>query len=376
MSVIVKTVESRKEFKDFIRFPLTLYKDCPYYVPNLYLDEAKMLDPRRNAMDRYSLSRKFLAYKEGRVVGRVAAIINHLANEKWDHREVRFGWIDFIDDPEVSRALIDAVTDFGKAHGMTTIAGPLGFTDFDNEGCVVEGFDEISSFVLKYNYPYYGKHFEALGMSKLNDWLEFRFTVPDTVPEKIARASTLVAQRNNLHLRKVSKREITRGGYGRRLFDLVNRCYAPLYDFTVMPDDVADQYIDSFLSLLDMRYLPVVEDAEGNVVAMALMMPSLARAARKCRGYLFPLGWWYILKTLYIKPDEGLELMLIAVDPAYRNRGVHAMLFDNVIRLAIENGFKWADSNAEMETNTSVQNLFNGFDRELMRRRRVFGKEI
>ena len=185
MPVTIKTVQSKADLRTFVKFPIGLYKDCPYYVPNLYLDELTALDPSRNPMSQYAKSEKFLAYKDGKVVGRVAAIINEIANRNWNHQEVRFGWMDFIDDKEVSRTLMEAVIAFGKEHGMTQVSGPLGFTDFDNEGCVVEGFDDISSFVLKYNYPYYGEHFEALGFGKAVDWLEFRIYVPDQVPEKV-----------------------------------------------------------------------------------------------------------------------------------------------------------------------------------------------
>ena len=376
MSVVIKTVESKEDLKTFVKFPLQLYKDCPYYVPNLYADELAALDPEKNAMGKYSLSRLFLAYKDGKVVGRVAAIINQIANRDWKHAEVRFGWIDFMDDREVSKALIDAVIAFGKENGMTTIAGPLGFTDFDNEGCVIEGFDDISSFMLKYNFPYYGAHFEALGMEKVNDWLEYRIYVPQQVPEKVVKAARIISERYNLHLRKVTKKEVKKGNYGRMLFDLINRTYCGLFDFTVMPDDVVDQYINTFLGVLDMKYMTLVEDAEGKLVAMALTMPSLAHAVKKGKGYLFPLGWWHIFKSMYIKHEEAIEFMLIAVDPEYRNRGVHAMLFNDLIPKLIEDGFKYGESNAEMETNTSVQNIWNLYQKEFKRRRRVFGKAI
>ena len=376
MSVVIKTVESREDLRTFVKFPLQLYKDCPYYVPNLYADELTSLDPDKNAMGRYSLSRKFLAYKDGKVVGRMAAIINRIANRDWNHAEVRFGWADFIDDKEVSKALVDAVIAFGKENGMTSIAGPLGFTDFDNEGCVVEGFDDISSFMLKYNYPYYGAHYEALGMEKINDWLEYRIYVPDQVPEKVAKAAKIVAERYNLHVRNITKKEVKKENYGHKFFDLVNRTYCHLFDFTVLPDDVIDQYIDTFLGVLDMRYITLVEDAEGRLVALAINMPSIAHAVKKGNGYMFPLGWWHILKSLYIKHEDALEFMLIAVDPEYRNRGVHAMLFNDLIPKLIEDGFKYGESNAEMETNTSVQNIWNLYQKEFKRRRRVFGKAI
>ena len=376
MSVVVKTVESKADLKTFVKFPLQLYKNCPYYVPNLYADEMVALDSQKNAMGKYSLSRKFLAYKDGKVVGRIAAIINQIANKDWAHAEVRFGWVDFIDDKEVSKALMDAVIAFGRENGMTTIAGPLGFTDFDNEGCVVEGFDDISSFMLKYNYPYYGAHFEALGMEKINDWLEYRVYVPEQVPEKVVKAAQLVSERYNLHIRKISKKEVRKENYGRKLFDLVNRTYCQLFDFTVLPPEVIDQYVDTFLGVLDMKYITLVEDAEGKLVAMALTMPSIAHAVKKANGYLFPLGWWHIFKSMYIKHEEALELMLIAVDPDYRNRGVHAMLFNELIPNLIEGGFKYGESNAEMETNSSVQNIWNIYQKDFKRRRRVFGKTI
>lgn len=376
MSVVVKTVESKADLKTFVKFPLQLYKNCPYYVPNLYADEMVALDSQKNAMGKYSLSRKFLAYKDGKVVGRIAAIINQIANKDWAHAEVRFGWVDFIDDKEVSKALVDAVIAFGRENGMTTIAGPLGFTDFDNEGCVVEGFDDISSFMLKYNYPYYGAHFEALGMEKINDWLEYRVYVPEQVPEKVVKAAQLVSERYNLHIRKISKKEVRKENYGHKLFDLVNRTYCQLFDFTVLPPEVIDQYVDTFLGVLDMKYITLVEDAEGKLVAMALTMPSIAHAVKKANGYLFPLGWWHIFKSMYIKHEEALELMLIAVDPDYRNRGVHAMLFNELIPNLIEGGFKYGESNAEMETNTSVQNIWNIYQKDFKRRRRVFGKTI
>ena len=376
MSVTIKTVNSQKELKEFVKFPLKLYKNCPYYVPGLFMDEMAALDPAKNPMSKYASSRLFLAYKDGKVVGRVAAIVNEIANRDWKHQEVRFGWIDFIDDMEVSKALIDAVISYGKELGMTSVSGPLGFTDFDNEGCVVEGFDQISTYALRFNYEYYGRHFEALGMTKANDWLEYRIYVPDALPEKVTRISNIVKERYNLSVKKLTKKDVTKGGYGQKLFDLVNRTYNHLYDFTVLPQDVMDKYVDSYLSLLDMDYVTAIEDPEGKIVALAVAMPSIAKAVQKGRGYLFPFGWWHLLKAMYFKHDEAIELMLIGVDPEYRNRGVHAMLFTQFIGNLIKGGFKYGESNAEMETNNSVQNLWNDYQKDFVRRRRVFTKEI
>ena len=376
MPVTIKTVHSRADLRNFVKFPLHLYKDCPYYVPGLFMDEMGTLDPKKNPMGKYARWELFLAYKDGQIAGRVAAIINEIANRDWNHAEVRFGWIDFIDDKEVSRALIEAVAAFGKQHGMTTISGPLGFTDFDNEGCVVEGFDDISSYALRFNYPYYGEHFEALGFGKVNDWLEYRIFVPDKVPDKVSKASALLQERYNLHIRKITRKQIRSEKYGQKMFDLVNRTYCELFDFTVLPQEVMDHYIDSFLGLLDFKYVTLVEDAAGRMVALAVTMPSIARAVQKGRGYLFPFGWWHLVKSMYLRHEEALELLLIAVDPEYRNRGVHAILFNEIIPNLIEGGFKYGESNAEMETNSSIQNVWNLYEKEFKRRRRVFSKEI
>lgn len=375
MSVIIKEVQSRKDLRDFVRFPIRLYKDCPHYVPNLYLDEMHALT-EKNPMTRYSKTAKFLAYKDGELCGRVMAIINEIANRDWNHAEVRFGWMDFVDDMEVSRSLIDAVVAFGKKHGMTQVSGPLGFTDFDNEGCVVEGFDDISSFMLKYNYPYYGKHFEALGMTKVNDWIEYRIYVPDQVPERVSRGAAIVAERYNLHIRKITKRDVRKEQYGQKIFDLINRAYCKLFDFTVLPQEVIDSYVDTYLGLLDLRYVTLVENEEGRLIAVGITMPSLAHAVHKCRGYLFPFGWWHVIKSMYLKHEEALELMLIAVDPEYANKGVHSMLFNEIIPNIQQGGFKYGESNAEMETNNKVQNLWNLYQKDFKRRRRVFSKEI
>ena len=377
MPVTIKTVESRKDLRAFVKFPLKLYKDCPYYVPGIYMDEMSTLDVTRNPMGHYSKSAKYLAYNEkGEIVGRVMAIINEIANRDWKHDEVRFGWMDFIDDKEVSKALIEAVVAFGKAHGMTQISGPLGFTDFDSEGCVVEGFDDISSFALKYNYPYYASHFEALGFGKVNDWLEYRIYVPDEVPEKVTRMAALVSERYNLHIKKLTRKVIKDEDYGTKLFELVNRTYCDLFDFTVLPHDVMQSYVKTYLGQLDPKFITAVEDKDGNLVAFSASMPSIAKAVLKGRGYLFPLGWWHLLKSMYLKHEEALELLLIAVDPEYRNKGVHVLLFNDLIPMLIKGGFKYGESNAEMESNNNVQNLWNMYRKDFKRRRRVYSKEI
>ncbi len=376
MSVIITEVKTKKELRLFVKFPMNLYKDSPYYVPNLYFDEMNALDPAKNPMCKYSKFVRFLAWKDGKVVGRVAGIINEIANRDWDHKEVRFGWFDFVDDREVSKALLEKVIEWGKSYGMTQISGPLGFTDFDNEGMVVEGFDQISSFMLKFNYPYYREHMEALGYEKVIDWQEYRIFVPEKVPEKVSRIAEIVADRYKLHVRNITKRDINKENYGQKLFDLINRTYCELYDFTVLPPEVIDSYVDTYLGFIDLRYVVVIENEEGKLVALAITMPSLAHAVQKGGGYLFPFGWWHIIKSMYLKHEEALELMLIAVDPDYRNKGVNAMLFNELIPRIIEGGFKYGESNAELETNNKVQNQWDLYEKQLQRVRRIFGKSI
>jgi GNAT superfamily N-acetyltransferase len=230
--------------------------------------------------------------------------------------------------------------------------------------------------MLKFNYPYYREHMEALGYEKVIDWQEYRIFVPEKVPEKVSRIAEIVADRYKLHVRNITKRDINKEKYGQKLFDLINRTYCELYDFTVLPPEVIDSYVDTYLGFIDLRYVVVIENEEGKLVALAITMPSLAHAVQKGGGYLFPFGWWHIVKSMYLKHEEALELMLIAVDPEYRNRGLHALLFNDIIPKLIEGGFRYGESNAEMETNNSVQNLWNDYRKEFKRRRRVFTKDI
>jgi len=343
----------------------------------MYGDEIKTFTPDKNPAYKFSEVGLWLAYNEsGQIVGRVAAIINKLANEKWNHKEVRYGWLEFVDNQEVSQALIDKVIEFGKKRGMDRIVGPLGFTDFDAEGMVVEGFDQMASFMLAYNYPYYPKHFEAMGFKKEIDWLEYKIYIPDEVPERIVRISNLIQQKYGYHYKTVTKKMVTKEGYGQKIFDLVNECYGTLYNFTILPQDVIDSYIDSYLGVLDMKYVSLVEDENDNLVAFGVAMPSLARAMQKCGGHLFPFGWIHAAKTLYFKHDEILELMLIGVKPEHRNKGLLAMIFNDMIPTLIKEGFEYAESNAELENNMRIQNPWEMFKYEQKKRRRIYGKDI
>ncbi|MGL5957665.1 MAG: N-acetyltransferase [Phocaeicola sp.] len=377
MAITTKKVTTSKELKQFIYFNYELYKENAYSVPDLYDDLLSTFSPDKNPAFEFCEAAYFLAYKDGVIAGRIAAILNKKANETWGKSEVRFGWIDFIDDLEVSAALIDAVEVWGKERGLHKIVGPLGFTDLDAEGMLIEGFDQLGTMATIYNYPYYPEHMEKLGFEKETDWVEYKLIVPDQLPEKFIRISEIIMQKYKLKIRKLKKRkEITEGNYGQKLFDLVNEAYAPLYGFSKLSQKQIDHYVKAYLSLLDLRMLSMVVNEEDEVVAMAVSMPSLAKALQKAKGRLFPLGWFYLLKSLFISKPKVLDLLLIAVKPEYQSKGVNALIFYDLVPTFKEMGFEYGESNPELEDNKKVQSQWNAFDSTLHKRRRAFGKAI
>ena len=376
MSVEIKEVTTRHQLRTFVNFPEKLYKDNPYYVPPLVFDQMDTLDQKKGAAQEFCDSKLFLAYKDGELAGRVAAIVNHKANEQWNHKEVRFGWIDFIDDREVSRALMDKVEEFGRSYGMESIVGPLGFTDFDPEGMLVEGFDVLSTMALIYNYPYYNDHMAAMGFEKDADWIEYKVTIPEECPERWDRMFKIISQRANVHLKPLTRRIIRKEDYGHKVFKCINDCYKDLYNFTVLPDHMADKYLGFYLSILDLNYLSMVENEKGDLVAFGITMPSIARALQKSRGKLFPFGWWHIVKSLMIKHEEGAEMLLVGVHPDYQNSGINALLFMDMFTKYHERGVVWAESNAILETNLKNQGQFRDFNPECKKRRRSYIKKL
>ena len=378
MSVEIKVIDPsvRKQLRQFVLFPELLYKDNPYYVPNLVFDEMSTLDPSSNPASDFCDQELYMAYRDGKPVGRVAAIINRWANEHWKHDEVRFGWFDTIDDREVSAALIAKVEEFGKAHGMTHIVGPLGYTDFDPEGMLVEGFDQQSTMPLIYNHPYYVQHIEALGFKKDADWLEYRIFVPDQMPQKFTRVEEIVKQKYNFKVRPVTRKIIRKENYAQKLFALITDTYKELYEYTILPENLADKYIGFYLKILDLRYITSIENEKGEIVAFGITMPSLADALIKSRGRIFPFGWWHLLKALFIKRSEGAELLLMGARSDVRKTGVTAMVVCDMMRKYKKLGVKWAESNAELEENHSIRNHFDAFERIQHKRRRSYKNEI
>ncbi len=377
MAVTIKKVSSRKELKEFIRFNYNLYKENPYSVPDLYEDILDTFSPTKNPAFAFCEADYFLAYKDDKLVGRVAAIINKRANETWEKKEVRFGWIDFIDDPEVSEALINAVIKWGKERGMNAIVGRLGFTDMDAEGMLVEGFDELSTMATIYNYPYYPQHIERLGFEKDADWVEYKIFIPKEMPEKHRRISEMLMKRYNLKIKKLtSRKEIKENNYGQKIFDLINEAYAPLYGYSKMTQAQIDQYVNTYLSILDLRMVTLVEDEQKNLIAVGISMASLSEALQKAKGKMYPFGWYHLAKALFLKRPKVLDLLLVAVKPEYQNKGVNALLFYDLIPVYQQLGFVYAESNPELELNSKVQGQWTYFENKQHKRRRAYKKEI
>ena len=379
-SVQIKRVETKKDLKTFIEFHYDLYEGNPYDVPNLYSDELNTLSKDRNAAFDFCEAEYYLALKDGRVAGRVAAIINHKANEKWKKKDVRFGWIDFVDDMEVSRALFQAVEEYGRQKGMEAAVGPLGFTDMDPEGMLTWGFDRLGTMATSYNYAYYPRHMEQLGgWVKDNDYVEYYLEVPEKAPEKYTKIAEMVEKRYNLHVRKLTKRDIFEGGYGKKLFDLINLTYANLYGFSELSDRQIDQYIRMYFPLADLNLVTAVEDGnkDNQLVGIAITIPSLSRALQKCRrGRLLPFGWWYLLRAIKWHKTEAVDLLLIGVLPEYRAKGANALVFADLIPRYVKYGFKWGETQVEMESNGSVQSQWGPLDPINHKKRRCYRKSL
>lgn len=374
--IIIKEVKSKSDLKKFIDFPEKLYRNNPCYVPPLYFDQVDTLTPSKNPASSFCESVLYLAYKDGETVGRVAVIINNKANEQWDHKEVRFGWFDFIDDKAVSAALMEKVYEFGRAHSMDSVVGPLGFTDFDPEGMLVEGFDKPGTMALIYNHPYYKEHMEAMGFEKDADWIEYKVYIPEELPSKMVRVANIVKERSNVHVVNLTRSYIKKENYGRKIFNLINECYKDLYNFTVLPDDLADKYLGFYLSILDLKYVSMVENENNELVAFGITMPSLSKALIKSRGKFFPFGWIHLLKSLFIKHEEGVEMLLIGVRPDYQNKGIHSLIFEDIFERVHKMKLKWAESNAVLETNTKNQANWEIFEHECAKRRRSYKKML
>ena len=379
-SITIKKVETKEDLKAFIEFHYDLYKGNEYDVPNLYSDEVNTLSKDKNAAFDFCVANYYLAIRDNKVVGRVAAIINNKANEKWNQKRVRFGWIDFIEDKEVLEALLKAVEDFGKAHGMNEIVGPLGFTDMDPEGMLTWGFDQLGTMPTIYNYDYYPRLLESLpGYEVDNKYVEYKLFVPDTVPEKYDKIAEMIQNRYNLRIKKLTKKDVFEGGYGKKIFELINSTYKDLYGFSELSEKQIDQYINMYFPFADLSLITLVEDAsaDNRLVGIGITLPSLSEALQKCKkGRLFPFGWFHLLRAIKFHKTKIVDLLLIGVLPEYRMKGVNALIFADLIPRYQAYGFEWGETQVEMETNANVQSQWETLNPVMHKRRNCYKKVL
>ena len=376
-NISIKRVTNRKELEQFIQFYYDLYRGNDCAVPFLYSDEMGTLRKDKNPSFECCDAEYFMAFKDGKMVGRVAAIINRRANERWDRKQVRFGWFDFIDDKEVSEALLKAVEDWGRGQGMTEIAGPLGFIDTDREGMLVEGFDQLSTMYVNYNNPYYPQHMERMGgFEKDNDYVEMKVKVPEVVPDKFAKITEMVRKRYGLRVHKFTRRELVDEGYGRKVFDLLNATYKDLYGFSQLSDRQIDKLVNSYIKIADLNLVTAIFDGD-NMVGFGITFPSFSRAMQKTRdGRFLPFGWWHMLKILKWHRTNIVDLLLIGVLPEYRGKGANALIFDDLIRWFQRYNFEWAVTGPQMETNEGVLSQWQYLESTIVRRHRCYRKTL
>lgn len=376
MSVEIRPVgPTKRELKKFVEFGNSLYKGNDCYVPPLIFDEIETFMPAKNPAFDFCEAQLFMAYRDGKPVGRIAAIINNKINESGNKKEARFGWIEFEDDAEVVDALMGAAEDWARDRGMTEMIGPMGFTDMDHEGMLTYGFDQLGTIATIYNHPYYPVHMERLGYAKDVDWVEYRIKVPEKVPEKHQRIADIVRRKHGLQTLQFKRIKDLADEFGRPLFHLINETYKDLYGYSALSDRQIDYYIAHYLSVLRLDCICVIADKDRNLVGVGISIPSLSRALQKGGGKLFPTGWYHLLKALKGKNDI-VDLMLVAVAPEYQNKGVNALLFADLIPNYIRNGYKYAESNLELEDNEAVQLQWQYFDRQLHCRRRAYRRKI
>lgn len=378
MSTIeIKQVTNRKELTQFIQFYYDLYRGNNCAVPYLFNDEMNTLRSDKNPSFECCDAKYFMAFRDGQLVGRVAAIINRRANERWERKQIRFGWFDFIDDKEVSKALLQAVEDWGREQGMTELAGPLGFIDTDREGMLIEGFDQLSTMYINYNHPYYPEHMEQMeGFEKANDWVEMKVKVPEVVPEKFSKITEMVRKRYGLRVHKFTRKELIDEGYGRQLFDLLNTTYKDLYGFSQLSDRQIDKLVNDYIKIADLNLVTAIMDGD-KMVGFGITFPSFSHAMQKTHdGRFLPFGWWHMLKVLKWHKTPIVDLLLIGVLPEYRSKGANALIFDDLIRWFQRYNFEWAETGPQMESNEGVLSQWQYLDATQHRRHRCYRKML
>ncbi len=376
MSIEIRQITpSRAELKKFVQFQIDLYEGNPYFVPPLISDDVNTLDPQKNPAFDFTDAAYFMAFRDGKPVGRIVGMINRQVNEKLGEADARFGWIDFTDDAEVCRLLLKAVEDWARSKGMKKVVGPLGFSDLDYEGTLIEGFDELSTMATIYNYPYYGPHIEAAGYEKESDWIEFLMEVPEVMPERYNRVAEIVKQKLDLRVVKFTNRKKIKDAYGRAIFELVNDAYKDLYQYSPLTGRQIDYYINIYLGLLNLDLVSLIVDKDDKLVGLGIALPSMSRALQKSKGKMLPFGWYHLLKGLKGKNDR-VDLLLVAIRPDLQSKGANALIFQDLIPQFQKYGYKYAESNPEMESNDKVQNQWSVFNPRQHKRRRSYAKKL
>ncbi|RCK75188.1 MAG: hypothetical protein IGBAC_1324 [Ignavibacteriae bacterium] len=371
MAITIKEVQTKKDLKNFVLFPFTLYKNNKYWVPPLISDELETFDPDKNPAYEYCESKLWLAYKDDEIVGRIAGIINNKYIEIWKNKYARFGWVDFIDDIEVSKKLFEAFENWARSKNLIGSHGPLGFTDMDHEGMLVEGFNELGTLATIYNYPYYPIHLEKLGYEKDVDWLEFQIKVPESIPDKALKVANLVLERKGIRVLQVKKSKDLLP-YAEELFHVLNQAFVNLYAFVPLTEKQIQLYVKKYFSFIIPDYVKILLDKENKVAGFVIGMPSLSLAMQKSKGKLFPFGFIHLLKAL--KKHKYLDLYLGAIRPDLQGKGADALLITELAKTAIEKGIISAESNPELEENYKVQAHWKYFDARQHKRRRCYKK--
>lgn len=374
MKIKVKEVTTKKELREFVHFPNELYKDNPYYVPQIESMDRDTLTPSKNHAFEVCEGKYWLAYDEqDKIVGRVVGIINHRYNEKVGEKICRFGWIDFIDNRDVSEALMNTVETYAREKGMELVCGPMGFLEFDAAGILVDGFDRLPTAYGKYNDPYYEYHLWAMGYRKDVDFVEYLIKVPEVIPERYALAAKIVAEKFQLHEAPIQSRKDI-DPYLDGVFRCLNSAYSKLHGFTELSPGQCEDLGKQFLSNINVDYLSIILDGNNQVVAFGVALPSLSKAMQKAKGRMFPFGWYHMLKAL--KKNDTIDLLLIAIDEHYQNKGVNAMIFNKFAKGIVKNGIKYIESTRELEDNTQVQNLWHYLEHDLVKRARTYIKPL
>ncbi len=373
MSIELKEVVSRRELRQFIRFSYAHYRNSLYWIPPLLSGEKNTLNPKKNPAFEHCDSRFLLAFKDGKPAGRIAGIINHRYVEQWNKKDARFCWFETVDDREVSGRLLGAVEEWARSKGMERVIGPMGFTTFERQGILVQGFEEMPTFSGTYNFPYYPEHLEAHGYSKEFDYVEYEVKVPEQIPEKALKLRDLIVERYKVHTLKAdSTKEML--PYADAVFRVINEAYKPLYGFTTLTEKQIAYFVKRYFSFVKPDYVTAVLDEQDRVLGFQISVPSLSHAFRKANGRLFPTGWYHIMKAM--NHPERIDILLVGVLPEYQSKGINSIFMTDLTQIGIERGIKYAESNSELEENTKVQNFWRYFDTRQHRRSRIFGKAI